>query len=297
MSADVVLLVIRSHQVTSGHMTSHDVAPWLNPKVLSGLPMRPGARICEFGAQVLRRPHIDSCLTGLTRWSHLSLLHAFHAWHVAILEQYCGTIAVDACCFLTLLKLTTDNSLCPDGNWGALRRMARVVSARRVASITPRGWRPADPMGVEFWEDQMSNHSESWWFVKPLQVTFNSEGFPMRPWASICPYYMSTSQNIPGEGYEEGHDTNNGSPIFPKNNDCMPMHPIFQCSFWHFFDLGFFNACLLISKAFFTEWCRFCLQARALCQKRLEHAVRSMGTCDFKRNCKWHHPDKRERGN
>lgn len=116
MSADVVLLVIRSHQVTSGHMTSHDVAPWLNPKVLSGLPMRPGARICEFGAQVLRRPHIDSCLTGLTRWSHLSLLHAFHAWHVAILEQYCGTIAVDACCFLTLLKLTTDNSLCPDGN-------------------------------------------------------------------------------------------------------------------------------------------------------------------------------------
>lgn len=23
---------------------------------------------------------------------------------------------------------------------------------------------------------------------------------------------------------------------------------------------------------------------------------RSMGTCDFKRNCKWHHPDKRERG-
>ena len=24
--------------------------------------------------------------------------------------------------------------------------------------------------------------------------------------------------------------------------------------------------------------------------------LRSMGTCDFKRNCKWHHPDKRERG-
>lgn len=92
MFADVVLLVIRSHQVTSGHMTSHDVAPWLNPKVLSGLPMRPGARICEFGAQVSRRPHIDSCLTGLTGLTGLTCHSCMHFMH-GMLLYWSSTVA------------------------------------------------------------------------------------------------------------------------------------------------------------------------------------------------------------
>ncbi len=203
--ASPYFILIYCHQVTWRHMMS---LGWI-PKCFQAFPcdLAPGFVSLELKSHE----------------AHWFVFHWFlHSMHCMLLYWSSILARQLLMCFLqqtTASALTEE--LCEE----------RHVSCRHGVSLR-------SPRGDEGRQIQWANaKAKPWWSVKPRQVTFNSEGFPMRPWASICPYYMSTSQNIPGEERGEEHDTKNFSQ--KKTTDCVSIHPMLWYALMQF--LNVFN--------------------------------------------------------